>query len=125
MAGGNNNPAIPANRIILGGFSQGGALSLYTGLTSSLKLGGIVSMSGYLPIGKTIDWTACQKIPILQCHGDSDTVVNYEFAQQTAKVLSANIPKHTLNTYRGMDHCSCPEELRDVENFIKEIIPPI
>ena len=41
---------IPANRIIIGGFSQGGSMSLLTGLTSERKLGGVVVMSGWLPL---------------------------------------------------------------------------
>lgn len=41
---------IPANRIVLGGFSQGGAMSLLTGLTSERKLGGVVCLSGWLPL---------------------------------------------------------------------------
>ena len=45
---------IPANRIVLGGFSQGAAMSLLTGLTSERKLGGIVVMSGWLPLREKI-----------------------------------------------------------------------
>lgn len=41
---------IPANRIIIGGFSQGGSMSLLTGLTSERRLGGVVVMSGWLPL---------------------------------------------------------------------------
>lgn len=44
---------IPADRIVLGGFSQGGAMSIYTGLMSKVKLGGIVSLSGWLLLSKT------------------------------------------------------------------------
>lgn len=41
---------IPANRVVLGGFSQGGAMSLLTGLTTERKLGGLVVLSGWLPL---------------------------------------------------------------------------
>jgi predicted esterase len=45
---------IPAERIVLGGFSQGGAMTLLTGLTTERKLGGLVVMSGYLPLSTKI-----------------------------------------------------------------------
>ena len=41
---------IPAHRIVLGGFSQGGAVALLTGLTSEYKLGGVIVLSGWLPL---------------------------------------------------------------------------
>lgn len=44
---------IPADRIVLGGFSQGGAMSIYTGLMAKVKLAGIVSLSGWLLLSKT------------------------------------------------------------------------
>jgi len=84
-----------------------------------------VSLSGYLPIANTIKWDTIQKSPILQCHGDEDSVVAYEFGTQTAKALSTRVPKHTFKTYPGMDHCSCAEELSDLEDFLKEVLPPI
>lgn len=46
---------IPNNRIFLGGFSQGAATALLTGLTSPLKLGGLIAMSGYLPLASKIE----------------------------------------------------------------------
>lgn len=45
---------IPADRIVLGGFSQGGAMSLLVGLTSERKLGGVVVLSAWLPIKETL-----------------------------------------------------------------------
>lgn len=45
---------IPADRIVVGGFSQGGAMSIYTGLMAKVKLAGIVSLSGWLLLSKTI-----------------------------------------------------------------------
>ena len=53
---------IPAHRIIIGGFSQGGAMSLLTGMTSERKLGGVVVMSGWLPLKNTFK-AACPISP--------------------------------------------------------------
>jgi len=127
IEGTDGNPGIPASRIILGGFSQGGALSLYTGLTGPFTLGGIVTLSGYLPIGKTIPWDSIKQPKVLQCHGDEDSVVPFEFGLQTSEKLKKHLPpdSYKFQVYPGMDHCSCAEELSDVEDFIKKTIPGI
>lgn len=117
---------IPASRILLGGFSQGGALSLYTGLTGPHSLGGLVILSGYLPIKDTIDWNAVQKPPTLQCHGDRDTVVRYEWGKGVSEILQKqNFTSYTFKTYRGLDHSSSDQEMNDVEKFIKESLPNV
>jgi len=119
-------PGIPASRIILSGFSQGGSLSLYTGLTGPVTLAGIVSLSGYLPISTTISWEDVKKPKILQCHGDADSVVPFESGLQTSQDLKKHLPESSsFRVYPGMDHCSCAEELSDFEDFLKETIPPV
>jgi len=117
---------IPANRIILGGFSQGAALSIYTGLTSSVLLGGLVILSGYLPIRKTIQWDSIKKPPILQCHGDADEVVHYAIGLGTSKhIEKAGIPDFTFKTYKNMGHSSSEQEMKDVANFLNKCLPTI
>jgi len=116
---------IPANRILLGGFSQGAALSLYTGLTGPNLLAGVLVLSGYLPIRNTIDWAAIQKPIIMQCHGDKDTVVQYDWGKGVREVLEKNsLPNYTFKTYRGLAHSSNEQEMRDVAQFLKERLPP-
>lgn len=117
------NPKVPASRIMLGGFSQGAALSLFTGLTGTHNLAGIISLSGYLPGREAIEWEKIKKPPVLQCHGDADSVVNYQFALGTAKELKPRLTKYTFKTYKGLDHSSSMEEMSDVDDFIKECIP--
>lgn len=66
---------LPYRRMVLAGFSQGGALSLFTGLQlpRELKLGGIVVMSGYLPAARVFDITpGLGDTPIMHCHGEAD-----------------------------------------------------
>ena len=69
---------IPANRIVLGGFSQGGALALYAGLTYPKPVAGILALSCWLPKhGMVLQHLNDNKnIPVLQCHGDSDPIVS-------------------------------------------------
>ncbi|CAL8093225.1 unnamed protein product [Orchesella dallaii] len=117
---------IPASRILLGGFSQGGALSLYTGLTGSNLLGGVLVLSGYLPIRDTIDWSKIQKPTILQCHGDRDPVVLYDVGKSVSEILEKqNLPNYSFKTYRGLDHSANDEEMKDVRKFLNERLPPI
>lgn len=85
---------IPADRIVLGGFSQGGAMSIYTGLMAKVKLAGIVSMSGWLLLSKTFReaLNAGPKMndntPILMCQGDSDPLVKPELSRLSYQVLN-------------------------------------
>lgn len=83
---------IKSSRIVLGGFSQGGAMSLFTGLTSPEKLGGIFGLSCYLPLSDKINkflpeaWPN-QKTPVFMAHGDIDEVVKFDFGQKSAQML--------------------------------------
>uniref|UniRef100_A0A8C9A5G5 Acyl-protein thioesterase 1 n=1 Tax=Prolemur simus TaxID=1328070 RepID=A0A8C9A5G5_PROSS len=102
---------IPSNRIILGGFSQGGALSLYTALTTQQKLAGVTALSCWLPLQASFQGPisgANRDISILQCHGDSDPLVPMTFGSLTAEKLKTlvNPANVTFKTYQGMMHNS-------------------
>uniref|UniRef100_A0A8D2KQK4 Transcription elongation factor A protein 1 n=1 Tax=Varanus komodoensis TaxID=61221 RepID=A0A8D2KQK4_VARKO len=106
---------IPSNRIILGGFSQGGALSLYSALTTQQKLGGVVALSCWLPLRTSFPQGAIncvnKDISILQCHGDCDPLVPLMFGSVTSETLKTmlNPGNITFKTYSGMMHSSCIE----------------
>ncbi|KAF9356714.1 hypothetical protein BGX26_004870 [Mortierella sp. AD094] len=119
---------IPANRIVIGGFSQGCVMGLMTGLTSEYKFAGIVSLSGYMPLHKKIMsmvTDANRKTPIFWGHGDADQVVQYQFGERSVELLKQNKYNVKFNTYRNMGHSSSPQEIRDLLEFLKETIPPI
>ncbi|KAI9688270.1 MAG: hypothetical protein M1822_001777 [Bathelium mastoideum] len=83
---------IPSNRIVLGGFSQGGAMSLFCGVTCPQKLAGIFGLSSYLLLqGKLRDLVPAEnpnkETPIFMGHGDADMVVRHEWGQKTADKL--------------------------------------
>ncbi|EON66420.1 hypothetical protein W97_05517 [Coniosporium apollinis CBS 100218] len=83
---------IPSERIVIGGFSQGGAMSLMAGLTCPHKLGGIFGLSSYLLLqGRIKDMVPAQNpnkdTPIFMGHGDADQVVRYEWGKRTAEKL--------------------------------------
>uniref|UniRef100_A0A8C1RC82 palmitoyl-protein hydrolase n=2 Tax=Cyprinus carpio TaxID=7962 RepID=A0A8C1RC82_CYPCA len=103
---------IPSSRIILGGFSQGGALSLYTALTSQQQLAAVVGLSCWLPLHKTFPQAASgsgnKGTPILQCHGEMDPMIPVQFGAMTAEKLKTIVsPQNvTFRTYPGLMHSS-------------------
>jgi lysophospholipase I len=83
---------IPADRIVLGGFSQGGAMSLFAGLTAKVKLAGIVALSSYLLLSLKFAELVPKpefnkETPILMAHGDADRVVNTALGRKSFDVL--------------------------------------
>lgn len=116
---------IPANRIIVGGFSQGGALALYTGLTSTQPLAGIVALSCWLPLHKSFPDArkTDDTVPILQCHGEVDPVLPYKFGQLSHYSLKSFMKNAQFNSYPGLSHSSSDEEMNEVKAFIEKHIP--
>jgi lysophospholipase-1 len=120
---------IPSERIVLGGFSQGGAMSIFSGLTSSVKIGGIVGLSSWLLLHQSFtthvpDGNPNNSTPILMGHGDSDPLVRYPLAKDSEDALKKMDYNVTFKTYRGMEHSACVEELNDVEDFLASRLPP-
>ncbi|KAJ8943767.1 hypothetical protein NQ318_011979 [Aromia moschata] len=113
------------NEVSAGGFSQGGALALYSALTFPQKLAGVVGLSCWIPLNSS--FPAAKKtpdtLPILQCHGDCDPVVPYKWGQMTASKLKTLLKDVEFKSYRGLMHTSSDEELRDVRQFIHKHLP--
>jgi len=118
---------IASSRIIIGGFSQGGALSLYTAVTTRHRLGGVVALSCWMPLHKqlaTLDPSTVvnRDIPFLQAHGDVDPTVPCLWGQMTAQLLGNFLTKHEFKLYKGLMHSSNDDELKDVKQFIEKIL---
>ncbi|WIW00244.1 alpha/beta hydrolase [Paucibacter aquatile] len=111
---------VPAQRIVLMGFSQGCAMSLFTGLRYPERLGGIVALSGYNPLAEHFEAErsdANRLTPIFMAHGRLDPVVvpaRGEAAREQLRALGHTVEWHD---YR-MDHSVCPEELRDLQAWL-------
>ncbi|XP_023578257.1 acyl-protein thioesterase 2 isoform X1 [Octodon degus] len=121
---------IPANRIVLGGFSQGGALSLYTALTCPHPLAGIVALSCWLPLHRNFPQAAngsAKDLAILQCHGELDPMVPVRFGALTAEKLRSVVTpaRVQFKTYPGVMHSSCPQEMAAVKEFLEKLLPPV
>merc|ERR1712043_35099 len=117
---------IKPSRIVLGGFSQGGALALYTGLRCTYKLGGIFSMSAWLPVRDKFPDLGNDRnfrVPILQQHGDCDTVVSYKWGQLTSKTLKKFVKNHEFTTYRFLTHSTNNSSLKEAKAFVERHVP--
>ncbi|PPQ70722.1 hypothetical protein CVT25_013252 [Psilocybe cyanescens] len=127
---------IEPDRIVLGGFSQGGTMSLLTGLTGGHKLAGLVVLSGWLPLrNKFKELASPHAAPssIFWGTGTADPLVKLELATRSSDFLTMElgIPKAkpgetqglSYNVYPGMIHTTIPEELDAVKTFIKKVIP--
>lgn len=120
---------IPTERIIVGGFSQGGAVALIAGLRSTHKLGGIVALSSWLPMRKEFQNSSpglsslAKETPVLMCGGDMDNVVNPLFQSGSAKVLRDLGVDVDFRTYPGLAHSANVSELSDFAKFVKQVLP--
>ncbi|KAJ9510573.1 hypothetical protein QJQ45_027440 [Haematococcus lacustris] len=117
---------IPSQRIVVCGFSQGGAIALLM-LRSNLKLAGIVGLSTYLPMSKVpgILSDTNKDTPILMCHGDSDQVVAYQFGRESHSVLTKLGADTDFATFSGMGHSACPAEFKVIKEFLAKRLPPL
>lgn len=110
----------PAEKIILAGFSQGGAMALQVGLRHQDKLAGIVAMSGYLlesddhPIpSKKAD------LPIGILHGTDDEVVPFTAAEVTTDLLKSAGYEPMFKSYAGLGHSVSEQEIRDLFEWLQ------
>ena len=111
---------IPAKNIFLAGFSQGGAVALYTGLRHREVLGGILALSSYLPLAGTTSAEAsglARNTPIFMAHGRDDPVIPYGLGKASAEELVQRGYTLAWHEY-AMPHSVCPEELQDIEQWL-------
>lgn len=113
---------IAAGNIYLAGFSQGGAVVLHTGLRHKEKLGGILALSTYLPLAQTLRneaEAATRQTPVFMAHGKADPVIPYELGRASADGLLEQGYALEWHGY-AMPHSVCPEEIRDIENWLNQ-----
>lgn len=112
---------IPAEKIVLAGFSQGGVLSLFTALRYEHKLAGILALSCYLPTADKLPeqrHSANADTPILQNHGERDGVVPISAGKIANDLLNAANYNVTWKSY-PMEHSVLPEQLADISTWLQ------
>ena len=111
---------IPASRIVLAGFSQGGAIAFQTGLRHPQRLAGIMALSTYLPLAGTVEderSAANRDLPVFMAHGSVDPVISISRAQQSRKMLEALGYPLEWHEY-PMPHSVCPQEIADISDWL-------
>ncbi|GMQ76057.1 MAG: carboxylesterase [Gammaproteobacteria bacterium] len=115
---------LPSSRILLAGFSQGGAIALHTGLRYTKPLAGILALSTYLPLQETARaeiQEANRKIPIFLAHGSQDPVIPLALSEQSRQFLASLGYQVQCHTY-PMPHAVCPEEIRDIRVWLERVL---
>ena len=110
---------VPSERIVLAGFSQGGAIALAAGLRHARRLAGIVALSTYLPLGDTLAAersAANAQVPIFWGHGTMDPVVVLQRGLDSRAALEALGYAVDWHTY-PMPHSVCAEEIGDLRRW--------
>lgn len=114
----------PSKRIVLAGFSQGGAIALHTGLRYPQPLAGIMSLSAPVPFIEELMsdiHPANKALPIYMAHGTDDRMIPFAMAQQAHRVMAArglSIEWHSYVT----GHSMVPDEIRDIACWLGNVL---
>ena len=111
---------IPRSRVVLAGFSQGGAVTLAAGLRSREPLGGLVALSTYVPSAhraREVLVDGAGRQPVFMAHGSQDPVVPFQAGRQSADLLRALGFEVDWHAY-AMPHSVCAEEIRDLGDWL-------
>ena len=115
---------MPSRRIVLMGFSQGCAMTLLTGLRHGERLGGLVGLSGYLPLAAQ---TAAERspvnadVPVFLAHGREDPMVGMDRAlasRDTLRALGYDVEWHDY----AMPHSVCMDEIVDLNRWLLQVL---
>ena len=115
---------IAAGRIVLAGFSQGGAIAFQAGLRHPKRLAGIMALSTYLPLSGTVEaerHAANRDLPIFMAHGTMDPMISIGRAQQSRKMLEALGYPVEWREY-PMPHSVCPQEIADISAWLVKVL---
>lgn len=130
---------VDPERIIVGGFSQGCAVSLVWGVTGRMrnKVAGVVCLSGYFPLTDRIEKLMADRgvdergedtktKKWLYAHGSKDMLVPIRLFEQGKQELAKYVKKEDVedHIYEGMSHTTGPAELRDMLFWLQRVVPP-
>jgi phospholipase/carboxylesterase len=111
-------------KVVLAGFSQGGAIVLQTALRHPERLAGVMALSTYLPLGMTLESersAANNDLPVFMAHGKFDDIIPIDRARQSKELLDKLGYQVEWREY-PMPHSVCAEEIRDISDFLVRIL---
>ncbi len=112
---------IPSNRILLAGFSQGGAVTLFTGLRHPERLAGLIALSTYLPVAESTPTERSEangSTPVFMAHGTFDPVIPIALAQRSRQWLEKWDYPLEWHSY-PMPHSVHPNEIKHIRSFMQ------
>lgn len=119
-----NQRGVPTDRIVLAGFSQGGAMAVFTGTRHPERVAGIIGLSCYAVLADSFDaerTAANQATPLFLAHGTSDPMIDSRLGEESRRRLeSAGYPVE-WHTY-PMPHSVCPEEIADIGAWLRRVL---
>jgi phospholipase/carboxylesterase len=117
---------VAARRVVLAGFSQGGAIALQAGLRHGERLGGILALSTYLPLAATLAAErspANRDLPVFMAHGTLDPMIAIARARESRAALQALGYAVEWREY-AMPHSVCAEEIADIGAWLLRTLAP-
>ncbi len=115
---------VPARRVALAGFSQGGAMALFAGLRHPEALAGLLCLSAYLPLPDTLaaeSSPANRTVPVFQAHGTADPLVPADLGRRSRDLLTAAGHPVDYHEY-PMAHEVCLDEVRDIGDWLRGVL---
>lgn len=112
---------IPASRLLLAGFSQGGAVVLHTGLRLDETLGGLIALSTYLPLPEHLPSeasAASKAMPLFMAHGRQDAILPCSWGERSMELVQAQGYAVEWHRY-AMAHEVCDEEIGDLARWLR------
>lgn len=115
---------VPASRIVIAGFSQGGALALHTALRYPQRLAGVLALSTYVPLKARLLQDAHEsnaQTPIMMAHGEFDDIISLATAEVSLQLLKDAHYPISFHRY-NMAHSVCLEEIDDIRAFLQQVL---
>jgi phospholipase/carboxylesterase len=118
---------IPGDKIVVAGFSQGGAIALHAALRSTTRLGGLMALSTYLPMPELLASEVLDKpevkdleLPVFMAHGTSDPVLPFQLGETSYQQLAG--AGYTVDWHEyPMAHAVCGEEIADIRTWLMSV----
>jgi phospholipase/carboxylesterase len=117
---------VPCERVVLGGFSQGGAMALFVGARHPERLGGIMVLSGWELARHTREAEespANRRTPLLVCHGRHDPMVPFRGGQAAYEAYARDGRPAEFHAF-PMEHSVCMEEIAVIRAWLHACLPP-
>lgn len=112
---------IDASRIVVAGFSMGGAVAINTALHTGYQLAGLMALSTYLPLPSEVDGSSGSRdLPVFMAHGTFDPMLPMQWGQLSAERLTEAGFTVAWHDY-PMAHAVCPEEIRDIRAWLLRV----